>query len=397
MVKCPRCEHVVDETKRTTCPICFTPLQAPAAAPPEPPAPTPPYAAPPLPGQPVPLDAPPLLPRSAPPPGPLQMPQPLNQPQPLNRPAYTQAPPPSPPPLAPQPLNPPTVPQAPQPLSQGGIPGLPNPPQTGAPPLAQGYTAGRVTLTGEPLPMEAPAPGAGATTIPGAPTLAMGGGLPPLPPLLPRPELQAPPRRPEKAGSGITTTRKRKAAANTTLGTIVSAVVLALITFGGIGSYLRADTLAADNTPKAQAEKFFAALAKLDWKGIYATSDLDRERYPTEAAFVREMQAKMDAQPQAKEILSTLFRNMRVRVGEPAVEEDTATVPVTLTLAAQGREASSTTEIEMRKVNGVWKREPEDSDPDSVIGVPGIGGPEDAGGMGTTGDPGGLPASPDNP
>lgn len=39
MIKCPRCEQIVDETVRTTCPLCFTPLQPASSAAQETPTP----------------------------------------------------------------------------------------------------------------------------------------------------------------------------------------------------------------------------------------------------------------------------------------------------------------------------------------------------------------------
>ena len=64
MVICSRCEQPVDETTRTTCPLCFTPLPVQGAAPPVQPAPAPPpqsYA-------PQPGGIMPLAPPDAPPP-----------------------------------------------------------------------------------------------------------------------------------------------------------------------------------------------------------------------------------------------------------------------------------------------------------------------------------------
>jgi hypothetical protein len=78
MVNCPRCQQPVDETARTTCPLCFTPLVGASGSAP---APGMPGSAP---GSVPPLNANALYP-SAPPPTPGVMP--LNGPAPLNAPA----------------------------------------------------------------------------------------------------------------------------------------------------------------------------------------------------------------------------------------------------------------------------------------------------------------------
>ncbi len=413
MVKCPRCESMVDETKRTTCPICFTPIQPTAAAPepqaaptptqtmPPAPAANPTYIAPP-PGQPVPLNAPqstavqpPTYPQSPQP----QMPPggaPQAQPQPGYAPTLLNAP---------RPLNapdPPAYGQTPQPLAGGGIPGLPNPPQTAVPPQAPGQLGGRVSLTGEAIPLEAPAP----TQVMRPPSAIYPGAVPGAPPLPPN---AVPPGRPtgRPAGSeGVTLPRskaklaRRSGSPGMVVGSIISAIILIVIAVGAIGGFISERQgngfsffgLFASSDPKAQVDKFFTSLAKLDLKGIYETTEVDKTKFPTEQDFVDKTQAEIDKNPMIKGFLTGFLSAIKVTTGEPTIDGDTASVPVTISMG-NNKSFSQQQTIKLKKIDGVWKIPAQGS----PFGMPGGGGgggnfgfPGASGGSGGSGGFGGF-------
>lgn len=136
MIKCPRCQNSIDETKRTACPVCLTPLAAPGASP----AGAPVYTPPPGGAAPVPMPPPRSTPAAAPyspPPGSPYTPPPA--------PGY--APPPG------------------SPYSTPPLPGASLPPQQPAPGFAP-PTATRTTLTGEVVPVSTPSPARPSAYIP---------------------------------------------------------------------------------------------------------------------------------------------------------------------------------------------------------------------------------------
>jgi hypothetical protein len=140
VVKCPRCQNLVDERMRATCPLCLTPLPAPPGSPP-------PLSAP----------APPQMPQSA-------MPGPAA----ASVPAYT---PPPGSPYAPSPVPA----YIPPPGSPYAVPAAPSqmPAASGLPPIVPALPGTRVSLTGEVV--ETSTPGSSAPLPP------MGGypGVPP--------------------------------------------------------------------------------------------------------------------------------------------------------------------------------------------------------------------------
>src|SRR5579884_2963786 len=369
MTKCLRCEFVFDETRRSTCPICFTPVQAQAAPPQAPPAtfttqPLPPAAG----AAPVHMPQPASTPPQS---SPQQNPPPLaSQAPPLPaQPGYGHVPPAHPQTLpagrTPMPLTGPSEPsylQAPPPTSGAGIPGLPEPtlqsyPPTGAIPPNLGFSTPHVSLTGEVVPPEAPPL---SPTPPLQPTGYVPGGPGPQTTLPMRPTVPA-------AYSPLMMARKRETPRSTSpLGTVISAILLALIAVGGVTSYARSGgalaqaSFAATASPavsgeiQAQAQKYLTALTQMDWKALYETSEIDTNEYPTAEDFANKMNAKIQQNPQAVDLMNRLSEMMRFEVGEPSIDGDEATVPVKTTFSIEGR-SETTSKLKMKRIGGVWK------------------------------------------
>lgn len=327
MVNCPRCDFAVDETTRTTCPLCFTPLNlegatettsalesAAAATIPETlSVPEPPQVAASAVGQ---APVVPVVPPASVIPIPPQQAQ--SQPQV----------PVMPPPVIPQ------MPPQQQQMQQGGMPQPQAVPQ--APQYAPGSTPRpgvRVSLMGEVI----------EEAVPAAPPPNYGGGgaMPPLP------TAQAP------AAKGRRNNHEE--APGTTQGNTVNAVILSVILLLVVGwggwRYFSSRT-----NPKDQTTKFLTAFKEQDWQTLYTVIDLsddDKKRLPDAVAFEKDAKEKISGNPQ----LSALLKDLKFTVGEPKVEGETASVPVTLGLKIQGQEMSLPVNTELVNKGG-WKVKP---------------------------------------
>jgi len=313
MAICPRCEQPVDETTRTTCPVCFTPLgpQANAEQAPS-------------------TSASPLYQSNQQQSGAQSraLVMPLNAPEigapmptsgmPLNAPEFG-----APMPTSGMPLNAPEI-GAPMPTS--GIP------LNTSPLAAPRGAAARMSLNGDIIDTpsnQTPAP----TTIGGA-----AGGRP----SLPRPSYGVAPRKVEAARSpGRTATL------------VVSLLlILGLSGFGG-WYYMMHRT-----NPKDQAQKAFAALKSQDWKAIYELTeqtDQAKSKYKDSQDFADQIKADLSKSPFGN-VLGTLMSNMTLEAQEPKDNNgSTATVPVKMSMSLMGQSVTRNIDIKMKNFGGIWK------------------------------------------
>jgi hypothetical protein len=335
MVKCPRCNFAVDETTRTTCPLCFTPINvegvtetaAPevmAVAPEAAVVPEPPQVAASA------VDAPPTVPTVPITPAPSEIPMPPQQAQPQV--------PVMPPPAMPQmPPMPPQQQQMPgmQQMQGGGMP------QPQAVPQAPQYAPGsaprpgvRVSLTGEVIEEAAPA-------VP--PPSYVGGAVPP-----PRPTAQ-----PANTGAGRRS--KYEEAPGTTQGNTLNAIILTVmfVAFVGIGGWYY---LSSRTNPKDQTTKYLTAVKQQDWKTLYTVIDLseeDKKRLPDAAAFEKEAKEKLGSTPLGPQMF-TLLKDMTFTVSEPTIEGEKASVPIVLNIKFMGQEQKVNQTIQLVN-HGGWK------------------------------------------
>ena len=143
------------------------------------------------------------------------------------------------------------------------------------------------------------------------------------------------------------------------------AVVIGLLVLGGLGAggwwFLRPHT-----SPKTVVQQFDTAIGAQDWKTVYTLTEMppeEKKKYPTADAFAAFMTGELDkarANPLAGAAVDAFTKAYQAgQVGEPKIEGDTATVPVTMTfsLAVMGvkKETTSTQQIPLRKINGAWK------------------------------------------
>ncbi len=301
MVICPRCQQPVDETVRTTCPLCATSIVG--------------ATAPVAPGV-MPLNGP------APQPGVMPLNGPAPQPgvMPLNGPE-------------PQPVAMPTPGRAPTgSLTPGGLPtGSLNPADLG-PGLGANQ---RMTLTGEVI--EVPPPSTSAAQVGNSKYQVRAYG--------------SAPSKPEPV--------KAKTDPNAIIIPIVVVLVLALLGYGGWNYYMnRTD-------PKAQATKFFASLKEGNYKGIYATLETDPDKYKDEKDFVSQMEdANTALDPKKRALRDSLISGMEFQTA-PAknIAGGEATVPVTIkgkvTFMLYGmpqlQEIDKTVDLKMKNFMGIWK------------------------------------------
>ncbi|HLV81849.1 MAG TPA: hypothetical protein VKT32_16295, partial [Chthonomonadaceae bacterium] len=232
-----------------------------------------------------------------------------------------------------QDLNAPSVPPA-APNPMGALPPMPAAPQP----------AVRRTLTGEIIqepPSAAapppPQPGgyAGSAPAPGAPGL----GVRPAPP-----NVVTMARRQERPAAS-------RSSAGPIAGALAAIVLLGLVGFGGWWFVTHRGP-----SPKGQADKFLAASKALDFKGIYETADVDKTKYPTEQSYVQNAQEHIDKVPAPlKSLLTSLLSGSQFKTGEPTIQGDTATVPVTQTISFRGQSQTMTADLRLSKVDGIWK------------------------------------------
>ncbi|HZO90628.1 MAG TPA: hypothetical protein VFB38_20030 [Chthonomonadaceae bacterium] len=397
MVKCPRCEFVFDETKRTTCPICFTPLSSPTEATPQP---APPLMEP----TPGPEGAASRLVPPAPQPGAPHVPLLPQSGQPVIQPKYQHS----------QPGSPQAVPP-PQPTTPGpSIPGLPDPAQQGHPAAQPGYPQAQpgspqASLTAQPLGASPDVPALGQPgpqpyqSAPPAPGMRVSltgeiidPGLSAPAPQPPRPSsypgsVPATPPRPGRPHSAVTMPLRREGARSRSISGNAIAIVIAILVLG-LGAFGGWWYLQHRTHPKTQAEKFFTAIKTMDWKTVYETSEQASTKYASAQEFEKKMNDVINQNPGAAAMMKGLASSVDFKVGEPTINGDEATVPVTISLAGINLSQmgqSGTINVKMKNFGGIWKVSSDNKninlDADKGMGgmgAPGQGGMGGFGGMG---------------
>ncbi len=320
MVTCPRCAQQVDETTRTTCPNCFTPLATAGAVPPPSSLPGQNVSPAGMPGQPQPTVPYPTTQGIGAPPYPAQQPYP---PQPM-----------------PGAMQPPA----------GGYPGMmpqaqhhPSNPPTMNP-------GARMSLTGEVVEQRANS---------GPPPNYVAGGAAQQPPMngMARP-----------TGAYGVARRVEQAPARSG-GKTVAIVLVVLLLLGGVGAGGWWFLTQLSN-PVTTAKIFCKATATEDWKTVYTVMNLPEEmktQYPTPDSFATALTSNMQTikgMPLIGDaVTATLSAYKDAKFGEATITDDTATVPVTLTVTltmlGQSKTTTSTNPMKLKKVNGMWKVEPD--------------------------------------
>ncbi|HEV2473599.1 MAG TPA: hypothetical protein VGS41_13075 [Chthonomonadales bacterium] len=370
MIKCPRCEHPVDEKVRDTCPICNAPIvsaggsqsenqsqsQFPSGA--GAPAPAvggqvtaPPGAAP------IPPAYNPLAPSSPPSFNPLAPSQPtapasaaplLNQPPAQSNPAQP-------------PFNP-LAPGAPPTASASGAAPLLNQPSQGTVPAFNPLAPG--------VPQAAPQPlssamgggqGAGGWMAPpgssNVPRASLSGEI--IPPVA-RPA--APPGSSYGAGAarpgagGVSPASRRssdrldlaapmRSSANP-VGVFAFVAVILLLLVGGGGYWFLHRT-----NPKDQMNRFVTALKAQDWQTMYTLIDDKTGKYKDADDFASQTKSQIDSNPLARTVMG-MISNADIKVGEPTMNDGTATVPLTVTIMGATIPAAN---IHLTDHYGLWK------------------------------------------
>lgn len=320
MVICPRCQQQVDETIRTTCPICSTQVvpDATGAQSQSPTAPT---------GQ---------------APGMPQPPQ-TYAPNPVAQPQYGAAPPQqygsAPQQYGASPLNAPDLSQSQSPQQYQPVSGAP--PAYGVPINAPMPAANqRLSLTGEVINVPAP--------IQSAPQPGSYGGMGGIGnPSMPRPAYQS-------------STRERTEQKSSGTGAII-AIVLVILLFvgGGIGGWY---WLMHRTNPKDQAVAFYSALIKQDAKAMYPLielSDETKKAAPNADSFAEQTTAGVQQYSQANPIVAQGLEMLKsisdIQAGEPVIDGDKAEVPVSSKMSIMGQQITMKGTAHMVNRMGIWK------------------------------------------
>lgn len=332
MVTCPRCEQPVDETVRTTCPLCFTPITppAPAVQPPAMPsggvglnAPSPGYAAP-------------------------------QQPQGLA--GMNDAQPPT---VAIPGMYPQQSPQPPQ----------PQPTYPAAPPPAMNPGA-RVSLTGEVIDPGVPS---------GPPPSYVGGGAP-VPPG-PRPTGPVAPRPAGMAGRMPVAEAPAKSGG----GAVAAVVVVVVLLLAGVGGWY---LMMHRTNPKDQALTLYKGILSQDWNTVYpliAFNESDRKKYPDAQSFASETQKQIDSNPLAAQVIGQLKNAASTAtVGEPVITGDKADVPTSVKMSSPIGELTFKGTAHMVNQAGIWKFDLTSNNQGDILKANQdlIGKPEGMGGLG---------------
>ncbi|HLK60208.1 MAG TPA: hypothetical protein VKU00_26840 [Chthonomonadaceae bacterium] len=320
MVVCTRCGYRMDNTDLTECPLCRTPLPTANAAP--------------QPGQP------------GEPPGPVSLPmQPQGvMPQPTIQQSMPQATAETP--YTPQASGIPGMP----PADTSGIPGVPpaggyapQSPPSASPLLAPGA---RRSLTGEIYE---------ASPQQGPPPSYVGGGLPPGQVGMPPPRTGGPPQ----ARPSTSPNRHREAAtARSGSGGAIAVVLLVLLLLGGggFGGYWY---WMHRTNPKDQAQKFVDALKNMDYKAMAELSESSNQTTLSPSEVEQKLKQALSMFPGLLDSMKT----MNYQVGEPKIDGDTASVPVTvsghISLSFLGQSVSQdikeTIPFTLKNEGGIWK------------------------------------------
>ncbi len=318
MIKCVRCGQMVDETERTTCPHCFTPL---ASAEGE--------------GHPDPtVQVAPIVPMQLIPgtvignkrvslTGEL-----IEIDPPTNKPSYAGGTPAPPPPVAP--------PGAP--TSSGTTLGVRK-----TPGVKGKSPASLAPMAPLPPPSSAPAP---------SPSLTANAAPPPN--TAPRPA--SAPIRPASASSS-----KRSSSSG------IIAVLLALVVLGAGGYWFMQNR----TNPKDNAEKWLRALLTKDYKTVFELTNAGPKSQSKSAAdWKKAMQTKADMGVLGQTTPEDLFSQLKAhvtKVDEPKTSDSGTNVPITVTLSVNGQEISRVNQVPMKKVNGVWKVDLPEGNINSVL------------------------------
>jgi hypothetical protein len=245
-----------------------------------------------------------------------------------------------------------TMATPPQPAAgpTGGVPGPPYPQQPGVAPNVPAPPA--PTPAVHPIPMQ---PGARVSLTGEVIEPGMSASAPP-PSYVgaPLPNMQAPPRPVGPAAPSRSYSVRRAESPEKSGGGAAAALALVLLMAlaGGVGGWWFLHHRA---NPKAQAEKFLTALKAQDWKTVYETSEVDTTQFPTAQEFADKTKAGLDKMPGAATLLNSLFASLEFKVGDPTIDGDTATVPVTVSGAFMGQSFNQSQKLKMTNVNGVWK------------------------------------------
>ncbi len=234
-----------------------------------------------------------------------------------------------------------------QPTSGQPYPVQPPAPQQYAPQLSRSGGT-RVSLTGEVIEDHGQA---------GSSPSFVGGAAAPRPPIgvSSRPVGLAKP----KAAYGSRTEAPAKS------GSPIVPILLGLVLLGGVGAGGWWFLMPHSN-PKTVVQKFDTAIAAQDWKTLYTLIEMpseDKAKYPSADEFATTMSdqvSKIRSNPIGGTFVDAFLKAYQTaQTGDATITGDTATVPVTLTvsLAAMGKtsDQTSTQQIPLKKVNGVWK------------------------------------------
>lgn len=246
--------------------------------------------------------------------------------------------------------------QGPRPLTEqqaaelrAGIPGIdrggtsPQEPEVdvlakqigGAGVAQQGGVELRRTLSGEvvEVPVSTPVrPGgpmlgrSGATPTPAPIPTARPGGRPTVPPL--------------RTGSGPVMAGDA-ATSKSSAGVIVVILILILAAAGGFGYWYWMQT-----RPKVAVAQFLDTFNKRDWGALYDQVELPEQ--------IKGMVTK-DVFRQAMTLVGSNIQIESYEIKESRLEGDRATVTVAISASIGGQKRSDTSQIPLRKVDGVWK------------------------------------------
>lgn len=341
MIKCPRCEFPVDETTRTTCPLCFTPIAAAGQTPPQPGA------------QPVPDPSrgvqmphhPPAVPVAVPTPPeqgaqPGMMPPPMPQGMPMP-PTVPQMPPQQPAPMPPQGYTPPAQ-QTPPVLPGMGQPPQMPPPQAAPPPAAPGYAPGaaprpgvRVSLTGEVID--------DSMTNNAPPPSYVGGGA-------------APPPRPVGTARPTGMNRPVQETPSSGSGAGIAIVLVVILLLGGVGFGGWWFMTHPRSNPKENALHVYTAMLKGDWATAYDYMDKSgASNVPSKEAFVKLQEDQINANPTAKMGIDLLKNSTSdYKVGEPVINGTEADVPTSCKMTIMGQSLTFKGTAHMVYRGGKW-------------------------------------------
>jgi hypothetical protein len=118
--------------------------------------------------------------------------------------------------------------------------------------------------------------------------------------------------------------------------------------------------------PKAQVVRYLHATQWLDWRVVYELS-ATRPGNKTRSEFVGMMNDKFDNNGLFKIIARHRFEKITFAVGEPAIHDDEATVPVTV--GGSRVKSDRALQFRLRNFGGFWKIEPLAENPLEVIGA----------------------------